>query len=262
MLQPMRRLKTPVFAAIFASSFIAVPAADAAVAYWSFQNTLAGASGSGTTDLTESSGFASAPTVSSNAGTGGNATTGTTTGGVQYTSPVSNSIYAGTTIGTNNTATGQSLTWSTPQTANSSLTGAYFTISLNTTGLTDLAIQFDIRAATAGSSVPAPGAFSLMQYSLNGTDWFSLGATSPTWAHLTSTAWERESLNLSAADAIENQSNVLLRFTFEDSGVNTGAINMNIRLDNLIITAIPEPSSALLASGFPIALLLRRRRSR
>lgn len=235
---------------------------DAAVAYWSFQTDEAGATG--TLNVTGYNGFATAPTIVTSAGTAtGTSSMKTGTGGVQYNSPVNGSHYAGTDIGVNNVTSGNSMYWATSQTVGAALTGASFTVTLATTGLTDLTMQFDIRSATAQAGTPAPGAFSAMEYSLNGTDWISLGVTSPTWAHSTSTLWDRTPvLDFSGVDAIENQSSVQLRFTFEDSGVAAGEspANMNVRVDNLVITAVPEPGSVMLLGLAAVSAVVRRRR--
>jgi hypothetical protein len=66
----------------------------------------------------------------------------------------------------------------------------------------------------------------------------------------------RISLDLSSITGLNNQSFVAIRFDDFDNGTGNDAM----RIDNLLITAIPEPSSALLG-GLGLLGLLRRRRA-
>ena len=72
--------------------------------------------------------------------------------------------------------------------------------------------------------------------------------------------FEEETINLSSVTAINNQSNVKIRFVFQDGSVPTSDITQNIRIDNLLFTAIPEPSAAALALAGVLGTGLRRRR--
>jgi hypothetical protein len=47
-------------------------------------------------------------------------------------------------------------------------------------------------------------------------------------------------------DAIEGQSSVRLRFTLETRAVPSAAVTQNVRIDILVISAVPEPTSAAL----------------
>jgi hypothetical protein len=238
--------------------------ANAATAYWSFQVNAAGTTGGGNLLVKEAYGFASTPTLSVSAGTGQGSSAGFLAGGVNYISPFTSTTYAGAST---TSSPGYSMGWSTPSNpaaVNNTIAGASFTISVNTLALSDFSVNFDIRSATASSAVRAPGSFSAIEYSLdNGANWVSTGITSPTWANSTGSSWSNHTINLSSVSAINNQENVQLRFTFANAGVSdTIEANMNIRVDNLLVSAVPEPASLTMAAGGALFLLRRRRSER
>lgn len=87
-------------------------------------------------------------------------------------------------------------------------------------------------------------------YSINGTDFTDLDST-----YSPSASYSLHSFDLSSIDSLDNASSGYLRITFDGA---TGASGNN-RIDNLQLSAIPEPSAlALTASG--LLLLTQRRR--
>jgi hypothetical protein len=191
-------------------------------------------------------------------GTGGSTSSVGSGGALSYTYPGNGVTYQGSG---NGNAPGHSLLWGTSNNSNY-FDGAGFTLSLNTVGLTDLGLRFDVRAATGSTTNGRPpDSFSAIDYSLDGgTSWFSTGLSSPTWANGNSTPFSAQTLNLSGVDAIEGQSNVRLRFTLETSAVPSAAVTQNVRIDNLVISAVPEPTSAALLCLGTAGLLAWRRR--
>lgn len=91
-----------------------------------------------------------------------------------------------------------------------------------------------------------------LAYSINGTDYTNLGNPySPT------ASYGLQSFDLSSVDSLDNASSAYLRITFDGA---TGATGNN-RIDNLQLSAIPEPSAlTLVASGLLLMAYRRRRR--
>jgi hypothetical protein len=230
---------------------------EAASLFWSFESNPDG-SGAASSLVTYNEGFLGAPTFTLFNGTGGSTSSVGGGGASSYTYPGNGVTYEGSGSGA---AGGHSLLWGTTNSLNY-FAGAGFTLSLNTVGLTDLGLRFDVRAATGStSSGRPPDSFSAIDYSLDGgTSWFSTGVLSPTWANGNATPFSAQTLNLSGVDAIEGQSNLRLRFTFETSAVPSAAVTQNVRIDNLVISAVPEPSSAALLCLGSVGLLAWRRR--
>jgi hypothetical protein len=143
---------------------------------------------------------------------------------------------------------------------------AEFFITFSTVNLTDVIVSFDLR----GNSTIIPS-FDL-KYSLTSLEDvtnpgnvvgtikdFAGGLSTEIYNNQSINAgasFQRVVLDLSSITALNNQTIVALRFDDFDNG--TG--NNEMRIDNLLITAVPEPSSALLGGLGMLALLRRRRR--
>jgi len=241
----------------------AYSSAGAASVFWSFQTDPAGGSYNGPVTNTPSggtttsvSGFQGNPDLSAYVGSGGGAVGGIL-GGLDYMDPATGTTWQSS--GTSGAGSvGYGLQWGSNETQN--LTGAGFTVSLNTTGLTDLMFRFDVRSAQSGSATGAPTSFSAINYRLNGTgNWTSVGATDlPTW--LVQSAWQSEKVvDLKAFDFLEGQSNLEIQFIFNGGAKDQLGQAHNLRIDNLLLTAVPEPASVALL-GMSVAFMGMRRR--
>jgi hypothetical protein len=163
-----------------------------------------------------------------------------------------------------NAAIGQAMAWD--DIAKSGDNDAEFFLVFSTLGLQGVSLSFDLR----GNSGIIPG-FDL-KYSttplddvLNPGDVigtvkdFAGGISTEVFNNYTvnaSDVFTRITLDLSSITGLNNQSYVAIRLDDFDSG--TG--NNDMRIDNVMITAIPEPSTALLG-GLSLLSLLRRRRA-
>lgn len=182
-----------------------------------------------------------------------------TLGGLDYIDPATGTTWQSS--GTSGAeSVGYGLQWGSNNSQN--LTGAGFTVTWDTTGLTDLMFRFDVRSAQSGSALGAPTSFSELNYRLNGTGaWTSVGATIlPTW--LVQGSWQADKVvDLSAFDFLEGQGSLEIQFIFNGGPKDPELAGAhNLRIDNLLLTAVPEPESAGL---FGLAALLvgaRRRR--
>lgn len=241
-----------------------VGSACAASTFWSFQTDPAGGSYNGPTTgapsggtATSASGFQGTPDLSAFVGSGGGAVNGIL-GGLNYTDPATGTTWESS--GTSGAGSvGYGLQWGSNETQN--LTGAGFTIALNTTGLTGLVLRFDVRSAQSGSALGAPTGFSAINYRLNGTGgWLSVGATGlPTWA--VQSAWQTEKVvDLSAYGFLEGKENIELQFIFNGGPKDPDLAGAhNLRIDNLLLTAVPESSSMGFVALSAVSLLRRRR---
>jgi hypothetical protein len=204
---------------------------DAAYVLWTF------GSGAFTTTATDST-FAGTPTFTRN----GSATGGTFHGtGTAYTNPISGTTYTA----------GFAAYWNgTEATQNNG-----FTLSLNTVDLSDLEFRMDFRSAESGSGSRAT-AFSAVSYSLDNGNSYTPISGIPAWG-ISDNNFNSYSFNLASLDAIENKSSVLLKFDIPNQ--NSPGASANLRLDNLLVTAVPEPSSFLALAAGGLVLLRRRR---
>lgn len=257
MLKPI--LLTFCFSAAFHS-------ADAASVFWSFQTSAAGGSYSGPTtanpgagSYTSNSGFLGTPSLQAIAGNSTVVVSGFA-GGVDFADPNTGTTW----VGGGTSAPGYTLNWGAGSTTSTSLAGAGMILGLNTTGLSGLSVSFDVRSATSGSggSQGAPTGFSSISYRTDGGAWIPLATSGPTWS--LSTSWQsRKELDLSSFEQLSNQANLELMLIFNAGAksAETG-ITHNMRIDNLLVTAVPEASSMALAAAGALGLAIRRRRGR
>jgi len=89
-------------------------------------------------------------------------------------------------------------------------------------------------------------------YSINGTDFTDFGSP-----YSSATSYSLQSFDLSTVDSLDNASSAYIRITFDGATGSTG----NNRIDNLQISAIPEPSALALSASGLLLLTQRRRRS-
>ncbi|WAC20784.1 PEP-CTERM sorting domain-containing protein [Luteolibacter sp. SL250] len=135
---------------------------------------------------------------------------------------------------------------------NPSSTGNSFSMTFSTLSLSNLALRMNIRAgASSGSNI---GGFSSFTYSINGGAPVNVGAD---LSFTTATSFQVWTADLSAltGGAIDDNSEVTLNWTIGDL-----SSARSLRVDNLQITAVPEPSGGLLAGLAASTLLVRRRR--
>lgn len=123
--------------------------------------------------------------------------------------------------------------------------GSYIQLSFSMAGYTDLEVAFATRGTSTGYST---GQWS---FSTDGVNFTNFGASTAT----TSTTFAVASVSTTALD---NEATAFLRYTLSGATSTTG----NNRIDNLTLTAVPEPGSALVLFGSVIGFgLLRRRRA-
>jgi len=255
----MRTIKKPSLQSFAAAAILAATShvSHGATAFWSFQTEADGSIGASTLANTVNNGFASVSSVSTFLG--GNGATAANTGG-QLSYDFNSTTYTGNSTSNVSGGTSRAIGWQAAS-ANT-LAGAGFGFGLETTGLTDLSVSFSVRSATgsAGSTGPAPTQFALIEYSIdNGANWVDTGlASSFTWTASSSFNARSPLLSFTGITAIENQENVLLRFVLGNTKIGDGTISM--RIDNLEVSAIPEPA-VLSCSAATALFLLRRRRA-
>jgi hypothetical protein len=227
--------------------------ADGATAYFAFQDgTASTATYSGT--VTSSVGFASNPTIVKISGESLSANNG---GQATFPDPNNSSnVYSGSGNGTGNQ---NSFGWNVDKTNSPTFTGAGFTVTADMTGLADLSISFGLRAAGSSVAGLVPLSFKSIEYSLDGVGWNSVGVASPTWT--VSGSYAGKSIDLAGLDAIDGQSQVHIRFILADTTpIPTDGVASSIRIDNLVLNAVPEPSTGILALIPALAFATRRRR--
>lgn len=226
-----------------ALAFLALPVSAAGV-FYSFDSTLdgTGAFNGSTTAKTANA------TASEGFGTPALTYAGSIHSADMVGGAASFTAYNGTTwLGSGGTgAPGHSLVW------NPNSTGNTFSLTISTLNLTNLVIRLDARAGNSGGANLA--GFSSFTYAINGTNQGAVGAN-PAFANVTT--YQQWSVDLSTATggAINNQNEVTLTWNIPNLGGN-----QSLRLDNLQITAIPEPASVALLGLAACVPLVRRRR--
>ena len=211
-------------------------------AFWSVQNDKAGTGGANGA-LTATTFGGTAPSISR---TG--STLNTNGGATSFVSYEGGSPWLGSG-GTGNP--GNSFSWEPGSNSNS------ISIALDMTNTFDLTLRTDIRSAE-GSGGTRSTAFTAIEYQVGGGAFISTGS-SLSYGLLANNNFQAYNLDLSALSAIENQPNVVIRFSVPDQG--GGATPASFRMDNIQLTAdlIPEPSTALLLGFSALGLLIRRR---
>jgi hypothetical protein len=125
--------------------------------------------------------------------------------------------------------------------------GGYFQFAFSMAGLTNLDISYATRGTSTGFSTQT------WSYSINGTDFTDFETVTGT----TSTTFSLK--QFSGPAALDNAATAFLRVTFNGATASNG----NNRLDNITLTAVPEPSTVVLAAaGVGLAGIAARRRLR
>lgn len=123
--------------------------------------------------------------------------------------------------------------------------GASLVLSFATVDLEDVVLTFATQKTSTGF------ASNQLAYSTDGTNYTDFGAT-----YNPATSFGLQTFDLSSITALDDQATAFIRITFNGATGNSG----NNRIDNLQITAVPEPAAALLG-GIGLLGLLRRRRA-
>jgi hypothetical protein len=139
--------------------------------------------------------------------------------------------------------------------------GDYYQFQVSTLGLSSVQVMWDQAGSNTG-----PRDF-LLQYSLNGTSFTTIGGTRT----VVLSAWNTSSAQPASfsesgfAGAVDNQATVYFRLVDNSTtSVNGGGVALGgtDRVDNFTVIAVPEPSTvALVGAGLLGLLALRRRRS-
>jgi hypothetical protein len=125
------------------------------------------------------------------------------------------------------TGAGQSLSMADGSNNN----GNWIQFSVSTVSFTDLALSFAARSTGTGFTGIE------LSYSTDGTTFTSFSTyTSPQ-----DSVFHLATFDLSSVTAIDNQSSVTLRLTFSGATTTAGSTN----LDNIQVTAVPEPATVL-----------------
>jgi hypothetical protein len=176
------------------------------------------------------------------------------TGGVNASGAVLNGVHASSsTVWSHPVGNGNADSLS----ANNWTSGDYFEFNLATTGFTDLAFSFDQTRSATG-----PANFSF-RYSLDGSTFTTFSdyeVSVITWNATTPNPASTFSYDLSGVSSLNNQGSVYFRLVSLDTAAATGAS----RIDNVVITGVPEPSTyamlALAGAGLAGHMIRRRRR--
>lgn len=172
-----------------------------------------------------------------------------------------------TAVGVHSSA---STDWSTPSgngsansySANEWTVGSYFQFATASTGYEGITITFDQTGSNTG-----PRDFKL-QYSNDGTAFsdFAGGAYSVInggWSSVTPVNTTTFTFDLSSITSLNNDASIWFRLVSTSTvAVNGGAVATTGtgRIDNVVISAVPEPSGAAMLGSIGVLGLLRRRR--
>ena len=192
-------------------------------------------------------------------------TSGTTTGSDSPVLFAEAGIQSGTAKATGRHAS-NATSWSNPVgnasaesfSSNTWASGDYYQFEFSTIGVTDLTIEFDQFRSSSG-----PQNFQI-QWSSDGLTFNNLAGgaysvlSTPSWSSGgTRNGLFTNTFDLSSITAINNLSSAFIRLTTTSSPAAGGTS----RIDNVLISAVPEPSAILLVGSIIGAGLLRRRRA-
>jgi hypothetical protein len=133
--------------------------------------------------------------------------------------------------------------------------GDYFQFQVNTLGYANIQVSYDQVSSGTG-----PSSFSL-EYSTDGVNFTDANdytvSTSISWNSSTVKTGTSYTNNLSAATALDNASVVYFRL-LNNSTVGSGGTD---RVDNFVVSAVPEPSAMIMATlgGLACFFMVRRK---
>ena len=140
---------------------------------------------------------------------------------------------------------GHSLAW------NAGSTGNTFSFNLNTTGTEDLMIRMAVRSTGSGGG---PTAFSSVTYN-TGSGPVTISPSLYSGFSAGSGNFVLWTADLSSLAAVENAPSVTLQWTIPTLNSNT-----SFRVDNIQVTAVPEPSTVVLLGVALAAMVVFVRR--
>lgn len=219
----------------------------AALAFWSFQTDASNTAYQ--SDISRQKGFSGTPSLVFT-GTALQAASGTNNG-AQFTFDDHNYAGGGET---------RAIAWQ-HTTTSAWVNDKSFTLTLNTTGFSDLNIRFDAR--TAANPTPhsqAPSSYTVFYSIDGGSNWVE--TTLPA-AWTADAAYHEVSLDFSGYTDLNNQNDVRIRFNLDDGPASAPEVSTtrNVRVDNFLVTAVPEPSAVLLSAFTVLGVTWRRRRA-
>ena len=140
--------------------------------------------------------------------------------------------------------------------------GDYYQFQVSAAGLTDIGFSWDQTRSSAGPGQPAPTSPNFrLQFSTDGSSFTNVVdylVQALTWNSTTATVASQFSQDLSSFTQLNNQPTVYFRLTAIQAAQNSGGQS---RVDNILVTGVPEPSTALLlTAAVAVAALLRARR--
>jgi hypothetical protein len=168
-----------------------------------------------------------------------------TAGGADYDDNGGNGV-AFTDAGENPHDAGQCLHWND---VSGTTDDAYIIITIDTTGWQDMLIRWDYMSDNSGGKT-GPVSFDL-DYAVGSGDWTNIVNN---YAITRDDAWHEFSYDLSSLTAINNQSSVQFRI----NDLNENDLNGDYWQDNVQLTGVPEPFTAVLLALGGMALLSKR----
>jgi hypothetical protein len=125
--------------------------------------------------------------------------------------------------------------------------GDYYQFQVSTAGLSNVGFSWDQTRSSAGPGQPAPTSPNFrLQVSTDGSTFTNVVdylVPALTWNSTTATAASQFSQDLSSFTQLDNQSTVYFRLTAIQAAQNSGGQS---RVDNILVTAVPEPTAGLL----------------